>query len=335
MPWLIAEFIALLGVVFVGSLIMSIAVERLAERWGANFAGSILLGLVTVLPEYLIVFWAVWGGEYQGAVGSATGAATMLMTIGFGLVIVTATTRLSKRPVKEIKLSQTTRIDALYLFLTAMAALSLALWGGGLGLVDGAILALLYVAYAVHLYIEARKKSREHHEAGRQPPRVVWALVALAATGLLIIFVSEPFVVAMERLADEVFHAPRLVVFFLLSPLASEMPEKLTAFLTVHRRGALAEISVCNFIGSVVNHNSLLLGMMPFVAFFGGHSPFVPGVVVPTFWVMTCLTLIGSFSLSVGRLRRWQGWFFPALYLVQIAVTCFLSKVPPASLPPH
>jgi len=322
----IAEFAGLLVVIFVCSLILSEAVERLAERWGTNFSGSILLGLVTVLPEYLIVFWATWGGEYRGALGSATGAATMLMTVGFGLVIVTATTRLSKHPVKVIKLSRTTRIDALYLFLTAIAAVNLGLLGGGLSVLDGAILFALYVAYAVHLYLDARKRGGEHHAAGRKPPKVRWALVGLAVSGLVIIAVSEPFVKAMEKLADGL-GVSRLAIFVILSPIASEMPEKLTAFITVRRRGSLAEISVCNFIGSVVNHNSLLLGMMPFVALLRGQPGFIPNIVIPAFWMMTCLTLVGSFSLALGQLRRWQGAFFAALYIVLIAIAYFSANV--------
>jgi cation:H+ antiporter len=330
---LIAEFTALLLVIFFCSWALSEAVERIAERWGANFAGSILLGLVTTLPEYLFVFWAVWLGQFQVALGSATGAATMLMTLGFGLVIVTATTRLSKRPVKEIKLSKTTRIDALYLFLTAIAAVNLGLWGGGLSVLDGLILTGIYIAYAVHLYIEAHKKNREHHESGKAPPKVVLALVVMAVCAIIIVIVSEPFVKVMVRLAETI-KVPPLAIAVVLSPIASEMPEKLTAFLTVRRRGALAEISVCNFVGSVVNHNSLLLATMPFVSLIRGHGGFVPGIVVPAFWMMTCLTLIGSFSLSLGRLRRWQGALFAALYLVLITVACFFSQGPAATLTP-
>ena len=331
---MIAEFIGLLLIVFFCSWALSEAVERLAERWGANFAGSILLGLVTTLPEYLFVFWAVWKGHFEVAIGSATGAATMLMTLGFGLVIVTATTRLSKHPVKAIKLSPTTRIDALYLFLTAIAAVNLGLWGGGLSVLDGVLMTLLYIAYAVHLYIDARKKGREHHEAGRKPPKVLWALVAMVVCALVIVVVSDPFVEVMVSLA-KVLNVPALAIAVVLSPIASEMPEKLTAFLTVRRRGSLAEISVCNFIGSVVNHNSLLLAMLPFVSLVAGHGAFVPGVVVPAFWMMTCLTLIGSFSLSLGKLRHWQGWLFAGLYLVLIIVACFFSSVPGIGMPTH
>ena len=328
---LIGEFIGLLLIIFVCSLALSEAVERLAERWGSNFAGSILLGLVTVIPEYLFVFWAVRLGEYPVALGSVTGAAAMLVTLGYGLVILTATSRFSKQPVKTIELSKTTRIDALYLFVTAIVAVILGLIGGGLSLLDGVILTVIYLAYVIHLYHDARKKSKKHRESGKSAPRVLAPLVVLIVCGGIIVVVSEPFVKGMVRLA-EVLHVHPLAVAVILSPIASEMPEKLTAFLTVRRNGKLAELSICNFIGSKVNHNSLLLAVMPFTACLSGRECFFPHIVVPAFWMMTALTLIAGFSLSLGRLRHWQGWFFALLFLLQIAVALFFPNGPAAVL---
>jgi len=328
---LVAEFFGLLFLIFVASFAMSVATERLAERWGANFAGSILLGLVTVLPEYLFVFWAVQKSEYAVALGSVTGAAAMLVTLGYGLVILTATSRISRKPVEVINLSKTTRIDAFYLFATAVVAIVLAEIGGGLSLLDGAILSAIYFAYAIHLYYDARKKSqRRRREGGRATP-VVGPLLVLAVCAVVIVFVSEPFVDRMVDLAEALGVHP-LAIAVILSPIASEMPEKLTAFLTVHRDGNLAEISVCNFIGSKVNHNSLLLAMMPFVAFLYGREGFITGIAVPAFWMMTGLTLIAAASLSLGRLRHWQGWVFLALFAVQVGIA-FLFPEGPGGVP--
>lgn len=349
---LIWEFTFLLLIIFVASHAMSVATEKLSKRWGPNFAGSILLGLVTVLPEYLFVFWAVRKGKYNVALGSVTGAAAMLVTLGYGLVILTATSRFSRRPVETIELSTTTRIDALYLFVTAVIAVVLGLAGNGLSMMDAAILTVIYFAYAVHLYHEARKKSREGREAGgdvppgdAQPARradntqsregrkaggdvpVLKPLLTLSACGVVVLLVSEKFVDSMVELAS-VLGVPPLAIAVIISPIASEMPEKLTAFITVHRDGHLAEMSVCNFIGSKVNHNSLLLAMMPLVAFFSGRESFIPGIVVPAFWMMTALTMVAGVSLSLGRLRHWQGWFFVLLFLFQVAVAIFYPQGP-------
>ncbi len=97
------------------------------------------------------------------------------------------------------------------------------------------------------------------------------------------------------------------------------MPEKLTAYMVVLRNGKNAEISVCNFLGSKVNHNSLLLAVMPFVAHFKGHD-IVSGLMRPTFVVMTVLTVFVSILLIKGRLQNWQGWALVAAYVVAMAL---------------
>lgn len=334
--WL--EFLGLLLIIFICSLIMSIAVEKLAARWGANFAGSILLGLVTVLPEYLFVFFAIRNGglasgpkeqaDYYGlALGSVCGAAAMLVTLGYGLVILTATSRFSRKPVEEVALSKTTQIDALYLLATAIVAVILGLIGDGFDMVDAAILTVVYLMYAVHLYFDALKKSQQRRAEGHDEIPVFWALLGMFACGGIVVVVSEPFVDTMKELAVEL-NVPPIAIAVILSPIASEMPEKLTAFLTVHRDGANAEISVCNFVGSKVNHNSLLLAMMPLVVLIYAGDGFFPGVMVPVFWMMTALTIIATVSLARRRLSHWQGWFFVALFLLQIAVAVRFNEGP-------
>jgi Ca2+/Na+ antiporter len=92
------------------------------------------------------------------------------------------------------------------------------------------------------------------------------------------------------------------------------MPEKITAYLTVIRNGKLAEISICNFIGSKVNHNSLLLAVLPFVAAARGGGD-VRGIIGIPFITMTVLTMVATVSLARRRLTRWEGWAFLALYI--------------------
>lgn len=151
------KFLILLLILFAAAVGLSYGSERLAGRWGANFVGSIVLALVTTLPEYLFVFWASLKGEFGIAIGSITGAAAMLVTLGYGIVILTSTTRLSRKPVKEILLSPATRVDAAYLLVTAIVALLLAAIGNVLGLIDAAILTVIFAFYVWHVFLASRK----------------------------------------------------------------------------------------------------------------------------------------------------------------------------------
>jgi cation:H+ antiporter len=323
------EFVGLLAIIALAAALLSHGAEVLAEKYGANFAGSILLGLITTLPEYMFVIWACAKEQYGVALGSAVGACTLLVTLGYGSVILFATTRFSRRPVQAVQLSQSTRIDSVYLLVTALGALLLAWEGHGLDTKDGLVLIAMFGAYVYHV---ARGAKHFSDRATDPPPtaRLLLAGLALVGGGAIVFLFSEPFVDSMLRLA-EALGISAVAIALVLGPIASEMPEKITAYITVRRDGRLAEISVCNFIGSKVNHNSLLLAMLPMVALFKGH-PAVEGVVNAPFLLITGLTAVAAVSLYRRQLDRWQGWVFVALYLALIGVA-YALRSPIAGVP--
>jgi Ca2+/Na+ antiporter len=98
-----------------------------------------------------------------------------------------------------------------------------------------------------------------------------------------------------------------------IGPIASEMPEKIAAYITVGRNARLAEISVCNFIGSRVNHTTLLLATIPIVAAFQGRGN-VEGVINPLFYIMVALTIPATYSLATRRPNKWHGLVFTVCY---------------------
>lgn len=314
---LILEFLSLLMVIVLGSWLLSYGAEIVAEKYGSNLAGSIILALITTLPEYMFVTWASLKGEYPMALGSAVGACTLLVTLGYGSVILLSTTRLSRRPVPQIELSRATQIDAIYLLITAVVAFILVWEGGGLDVKDGIILSVIFAAYVVHHYRAARHFVRQS-EASVPGRRLAWAALLLVLGGALIVVLSERFVESMLEIAHA-FGVSPLAVAIVLSPLASELPEKMTAYITVIRDARLAEISVCNFMGSKVNHNSLLLAFMPFIAAMRGEGQ-VPRLLGISFEWMTLLTVIAALSLARRKLQRWEGWVYLALYLATLGI---------------
>ena len=312
----ILETIVLFLIIVFAAILLSNGAETIAEKYGANFAGSVVLALITTLPEYMFIFWASLKGQYAMAIGSAVGAAMMLITLGYGLVILTATTRINRKPVKMVELSEATRIDAIYLVITALIAFVLAWEGNGFDVKDGIILTALFIGYVYHLGKEAIKFSNLKIKA-LPKKKLRKGFLLLIVGGIITIYFSKPFVESLLELARELEISP-VAIAIILGPLASEMPEKLTAFITVMRNAKLAEISVCNFIGSKVNHNSLLLALVPFIAFTQGNS--VQGVVTVQFTTMTLLTFVAGISLIRRKLILWQGLFFTSLFSVLVFV---------------
>lgn len=307
-------FLGLLLLITAAAALLSYGAEAFAEKFGAHFTGSIVLALITTLPEYMFVYWAATKGHYHMAIGSAVGACSILITLGYGLIIIFSTTRISRLPVKRVELSAGTRIDAFYLLATAIAALLLAWEGGGFDLKDGLILTGFFLVYVIQLSHRALVFCRTETVEGEKPTRkkMVVASAFLLLGGVAVVLLSEPFVDSMLEIAYEMGINP-MAVAIIIGPFASEMPEKITAYITVIRNGRLAEISICNFIGSKVNHNSLLLALLPFVAVYRGE-PGVGGIITVPFIVMTTLTVFAALSLSRRRLALWQGFVFVLLY---------------------
>lgn len=315
-----AEFVGLLIFLTLGAYFLSLGAEEIANRFGANFAGSIVLALITTLPEYLFVIWASIKGHYDMAAGSAFGACLILVTLGYGSIILFSTTKISRKPVKEIELSRHTKIDAIYLLVTALIAFILAFLGDSLSLIDGLLLILIFVGYIYHVSMVALghyKQNKENNVVHKGS--LLRSSLFLLLGGLIILFLSEPFVDSMIEVAEYMKISP-VVIAILLGPIASEMPEKLTAYITVIRNARLAEISICNFIGSKINHNSLLLSALPIVAFFRGDGE-VKNVITPVFILMTLATVFATISLSRRKLVRWEGYVFILLYICTIFVT--------------
>jgi len=308
-------FLGLLLAITAGGWLLSQGAETVSEKYGVNFAGSILLALVTTLPEYLFVYFAIAKNQPDVALGSAIGACTLLVTLGYGSVILFATSRLSRRPVETIELSHHTRVDAVFLLLTALLALVLAWVGDGLDVLDGAILTVVFAVYVVLHYRIAKETAAvvHHNVTAKAMWRAAWMFLG---GGLIILLCAEAFVDSIISIAKMMGVSP-MAIAIIISPIASEMPEKITAYLTVIRDGRLAEISIANFIGSKVNHNSLLLAVLPFVSHLHGQGH-VDGVVSVPFLVMTGLTVFAGFNLMQRRLTRRAGWIFLALYAMII-----------------
>lgn len=313
-------FVALLLVITFAAYLLSVGSEKLAEKWGVNIVGSLILALVTTLPEYAFVYWASMKDKYDMAVGSAIGSCTLLITLGYGLVILFSTTKISKKPVKEIVLSKATKIDAFYLLITGIAAFVFVMTGDELTFVEGIILSLILVGYVIQVFVHSKMAAKEDGfgEVEVTKKQLVTSLIQIIVGGVIIFFLSERFVDSMLEIA-ELLRIHPAVIAIILGPFASEMPEKLTAYMIVIKNGAHAELAICNFLGSKVNHNSLLLAVMPFVAHFKNHDR-VSGIMSPMFMIMTGFTVVVSALIMRGKLERWEGYMLVAAYIITMYI---------------
>jgi cation:H+ antiporter len=251
-------------------------------KYGAKFVGRTLLSVATTLPEIAIVVYAAAGGFYGTAIGAGLGSNLLMMTLGLAVMLLVATTRLSKSPLKGIDVS-TFKLDKI--FLLATAVVSALLFLDGYNYIDGFIFAGMFVAYLVMALVEMqadKKKAKaaktetagghkvvEVQHAQVSNRTMIKAALAFAAGTAGIFFGAGPFIHSLEGFSTEVGISV-IILAVIISPIAGEMPEKISMILLARKGAAGASIAVANVLGSKILNNTLLLAVAVFGAMYHG-----------------------------------------------------------------
>jgi cation:H+ antiporter len=271
-----------LGELTAASWVLSYGAEHLSMKYGAKFVGRTLLSVATTLPEIAIVVYAAAGGFYGTAIGAGLGSNLLMMTLGLAIMLLVATTRLSKSPLKGIDVS-TFKLDKI--FLLATAVVSALLFLDGYNYIDGFIFAGMFVAYLVMALVEMQadkkkaKAARTETAGGHKVVEVQHAQVsnrtmlkaalAFAAGTAGIFFGAGPFINSLEGFSTEVGISV-IILAVIISPIAGEMPEKISMILLARKGAAGASIAVANVLGSKILNNTLLLAVAVFGAMYHG-----------------------------------------------------------------
>lgn len=330
------------------SYLLSYGAEHLSKRYGAKFVGRTLLSVATTLPEIAIVVYAAARGSYGIAVGAGLGSNLLMMTLGLAIMLLIATTRLSKAPLKGIDVT-TFKLDKI--FLIATAVVSAVLFIDGYNYIDGFVFAGMFGAYLVMALLEMRAESKvprrpenevigDHHKVIRVPedvthaaglgPGMTKAALAFAAGTAGIFLGASPFIASLEGFSVEV-GVSVIILALIISPIAGEMPEKISMMLLARKGAAGASIAVANVLGSKILNNTLLLA----VAVFGAmqHGGFYANIeanpilqyqmILVT--VVTIGALIPMFRKEIG-LR--VGIMLAAMYVISLIIQFFLPHDP-------
>lgn len=328
-----------LGELTLASWVLSYGAEHLSMRYGAKFVGRTLLSVATTLPEIAIVVYAAAGGFYGTAIGAGLGSNLLMMTLGLAIMLLVATTKLSKAPLKGIDVSAF-KLDKIFLLITAIA--SAALFLDGYDFVDGFIFAGLFGAYLVMALVEMRAEKKkalaeqpenpDHHETGAgravTGKAMAKAMLAFAAGTAGIFLGAEPFIHSLEGFSTDV-GVSVVILAVILSPIAGEMPEKISMILLARKGAAGASIAVANVLGSKVLNNTLLLAVAVFGAMY--HGGFFARIASNPLLEYQMILVTAATMVAVGLMFKKYiglkvGIVLAAMYIASIIVQFLLPK---------
>ncbi|HZC48767.1 MAG TPA: hypothetical protein VE244_06895 [Nitrososphaeraceae archaeon] len=340
----LATMLLWLAELTVASWILSYGAEHLSKKYGGKFVGRTLLSVATTLPEIAIVVYAAAAGSYGVAIGAGLGSNLLMMTLGLAIMLLIATTRLSKAPLKGVDVS-TFKLDKIFLIITAIV--SAVLFIDGYNYIDGIIFALMFIAYlAMALFEMKAEKSKikptdllhnigdheivevkeEHNLYKGFDRQILKAYLAFLAGTIGILLGAEPFIHSLEGFSIEV-GISAVILAVIISPIAGEMPEKVSMMILARKGAAGAAIAIANVLGSKILNNTLLLAVAVFGAMYHGGfyaSISLTNLLAYQVVLVTSVTLIALIPMFKKEIGLKVGIMLAGMYIISLFVQFLL-----------
>jgi cation:H+ antiporter len=337
-----------LGELIISSWVLSYGAEHLSMKYGAKFVGRTLLSIATTLPEIAIVTYAAADGFYGIAIGAGLGSNLLMMTLGLAIMLLIATTRLSRAPLKGIPVGMF-KLDKI--FLLATAVISAALFVDGYNFLDGFAFSALFIAYILMAFLEMKEERKRESLKNTEIQKVesksrvieiddpgasvrifdramLKAVLAFLAGTIGIVMGAGPFIHSMQGFSLEI-GISAIILAVIISPIAGEMPEKISMMILARKGAAGASIAIANVLGSKILNNTLLLA----VAVFGAmvHAGFYTTIELTTVLLyqvilVTVVTIIALLPLFKKEIGLKVGVLLASMYLISLFIQFLLPQ---------
>ncbi len=302
-------FVAGLAILIKGSDFFVGSSALVARHFGVSrlIIGLTLVSMGTSLPELGASVYASYAGEGEIAVGNVVGSNIANIAIVLGACILLRQIRIKKKMIRRDGLIML-GVTILFIFLVI----------GGVRRWEGLILMIIFVIYILLLY-KHNKTDREDEElceiSDRFCPKesnLKVEYVKLIA-GCIGVFLGSKLLVDSAVDIAQTFSISQSVIGSTLIAFGTSVPELAVSMTAILKR--LEDISIGNIIGSNIFNILWVIGVAALVANLAVDEILLY-VNIPIMLIVSALLLI--FMAVRGKLERWQGIIFVAIYVVFI-----------------
>ncbi len=304
------------------------------------------------MPEIAIVIYAAAQGSFGIAIGSGLGSNLLMMTLGLAIMLIIATTRLSKAPLKQIDVS-TFKYDMIFLILAAV--ISFVLFLDGFNYVDGFVFVGLFAAYIILSLYEMKVENKNKlankeiiqnnnndndnkkliveqnvSNGNNNNKKFIKAIGTFLIGALGILFGAEPFIHSLEGLSVE-YGISAVVLAVIISPIAGEMPEKISMMILARKGAAGASIAIANVLGSKILNNTLLLAVAVFAAMYSFGFDKVIELTEILYYQIILVTIVTIIAV-LPMFRKRIGLKFGIVLLFMYIICIFIQFLFPQNM---
>ncbi|MDP1649342.1 MAG: calcium/sodium antiporter [Rubrivivax sp.] len=311
-------FIVGLAALVVGANLLVRGASRLALTFGISplVVGLTVVAFGTSAPEVAVSVGAVLEGKTDIAIGNVVGSNifNVLFVLGLSALIVPLVVN-----VQLIRQEVPILVGASLLLLVLVQ-------DGRIGMLDGALLFALLIAYTVFLVVQSRAEGQEAQDsfAGDLPASTPGAWgdrvplqLALIAAGLVGLVLGSQWLVTAAVSFAQALGVSDLVIALTVVSAGTSLPEVATSVAAALK--GERDMAVGNVVGSSTFN---LLGCLGLAGIASGSTGLgvAPQVMHFDIWVMLAVTLACLPVFITGReIARWEGALFLAYYAAYVA----------------
>ena len=259
-------------------------------------------------------------------------------------MLIIATTRLSKAPLKQIDVS-TFKNDMIFLILAAI--ISFVLFLDGFNYIDAFIFIGLFAGYIILSLYEMKIENREKisnknigensnnnnnkeliveqdisNDTNDDKKKFLKAIGTFFLGAIGILFGAEPFIHSLEGLSVEI-GISAVVLAVIISPIAGEMPEKISMMILARKGAAGASIAIANVLGSKILNNTLLLAVAVFAAMYSfgfGKVIEMTEILYYQIILVTIVTILAVLPMFRKKIGLRFGFVLLFMYIICILI---------------
>lgn len=330
-------FAAGLAALVAGADVLVRGASKLALSFGISplVVGLTIVAFGTSAPEMAVSVGAVLNGQTDLAIGNVVGSNifNVLFILGLSALIAPLIVHI-----------QLIRQEVPIIIGAALLLLVLSL-DGRLGLLDGALLFSLMMAYTVFLIVQSRRETRAAQDAHAAPNEYetelkpsapgawdsrLWVQLVLIVVGLGLLVVGSDWMVTASVVFAKALGVSDVVIGLTIVAAGTSMPEVATSIAAAIK--GERDIAVGNVVGS---NTFNILGCLGLSGLVSGSTGLVvpPSVMAFDMWVMLAVALATlPIFLSGREIARWEGGVFLGYYVAYVTYL-IMSAQDHAALP--
>ena len=280
-------------------------------KWREFVVGFFIMAIATSAPNLFVGINAALRGIPQLSFGDVVGGNVVDLTLALALAAL-----ISNGIPAESKMVQT---SSLFTILIAILPLLLSL-DGELGRVDGLILILAFLIYAVWLFATEDRFRKIYQKKKKE--QKLWKSIFLLILSIILLIIGSQGVVSSSFFFAKALGVPIAMIGILIVGLGNALPE--IYFGVVSAKKGESWLVLGDLMGSVINCATLVLGIVVLISPIT-ITDFSPYLIARIFLIISAVFFL-IFIKSDKKITRKEAFFLLGIYIAFLLSEIFLRR---------